>query len=107
MTHPETDTELLVATLQMYTEEFTGHVGEVVTPDEFAETEEQVEWAAQVFMFGYALGSVAGAHTAGSDTIDRETDLLRVTNIVDTVTDIAASDEVPISSRSVMEDFRE
>lgn len=107
MAHPETETELLEATWRMYTEEFSDHVGEIVTPSEFAETEEQIEWAAQVFMFGYGLGSIAGAQTAGSATVDRETDLTRINHIVDTVTDIAASDDFAVSTKNVMDDFRE
>jgi lipid-binding SYLF domain-containing protein len=107
MPHPQTDTELLEATWRMYTSEFADTVGAVVTPDEQAETDAHLEWTAQVFMFGYALGSIAGASVTGSAPIDRETDQSRVDAIVETVTDITAGDDVGVSTSTVVNDFEE
>lgn len=106
MTELETDRELLEATWEAYTEEFADHVGDIVTPDEAVENEEHVDWGAQVFMFGYALGSIAGAQVSAPNLQGRETDAARVGNIVDEVIDIAESNEIPVSSARIKEDFR-
>ena len=58
-------------------------------------------------MFGYALGSIAGASVTGSAPIDRETDQSRVDAIVETVTDITAGDDVGVSTSTVVNDFEE
>lgn len=105
VTEPQTDRELLEATWEAYTEEFADHVGDVVSPYEHVETEDQVDWGVQVFMFGYALGSIAGADVATSTTLGAEIDADRVQNIVATVIEIAEADDVPVSSTSVKRDF--
>lgn len=107
MTRPETDAELLAAAWRLYAAEFTDYVGEIVDPAENVDTEAQANWATQVFMFGYALGSVAGAHAVAPDTISRDTDLDRVDEIVETVTDISASDEFDASKERIRDDFGE
>lgn len=107
MTRPDSDRNLLEATWQLYDEQFSDHVGDVVTPEDHVDTEDHVDWGAQVFMFGYALGSVAGAHATARDSVDRDTDEERVTDIVDTVVEIAGSNEFAVSSDSVKADFRE
>lgn len=107
MTRPDPDRDILEATWQHYDEEFSEHVGDVITPEDHVDTEAHVDWGAQVFMFGYALGSVAGAHETAPDSLDRDMDEERVTDIVDTVVEIAGSDEFAVSSDSVKADFRE
>lgn len=107
MSQPKTDQELLESTWRLYADEFAGHVGEVVSPYEHVETECHVDWGAQVFMFGYALGSIAGAHAIAPESIDKESDSARVSRIVDTVIEIAERDNVPVSSSTIKEDFLE
>ena len=105
MTDHTSDRELLEETWQLYDVEFAEYVGEIVTPDEYLETDEQVDWAARIFMFAYALGSVAGARTADPDAVTGGTDLERVERIVDEVVAIHDSDEFEVSNERVHEDF--
>jgi hypothetical protein len=107
MTPPTTDRELLEAAWQTYDDEFAEHVGHVVTPDDYLDTDEQVDWAARVFMFAYALGSIAGANATDPDPIDAETDRERVETIVDHVVDIHESDAFAASNARVKADFLE
>lgn len=105
MSDPPSDAELLADTWQLYDAEFADHVGAVVTPYDFVETEDQVEWAARVFMFGYALGSIAGAHAVVPGAVDGEADEERVDAIVEAVVEIADSEEFAVSGPRVREDF--
>jgi hypothetical protein len=105
MSKPDTDREILEGAWRKYDDVFAEYVGEVVTPYDYLDTEEQVNWAARIFMFAYGLGSIAGAQTAGPDAIDEETDLERVEAIVDDVVDIHASDEFEMSNSRIREDF--
>jgi hypothetical protein len=104
---PETDRELLEAAWRSYAGAFGDHVGDVVTPYEYVDTEEQASWAARVFMFGYGLGSLAGAGAAAPDRFDQETDAERVDALVDAVVDISGSDEFEASTERVLADFLE
>lgn len=107
MTEHLDDTEVLERTWQMYDDEFADHVGAVVTPYDYVTTEQQVEWAARVFMFGYGLGSVAGAQSVAPDATTDGTDRERVDAIVDHVVDIHASDAFDVSTQRVKRDFLE
>lgn len=103
---PETDRELLEATWTTYADAFAEHVGEIVTPADHAQSEEHVEWGAQVFMFGYALGSIAGA-SAADPAFEREIDLSRVEDVVQIVIEIGASEDFQASSETVTSDLVE
>jgi hypothetical protein len=107
MSDPDTDRELLEATWRAYDNEFAEYVGTVVTPYEYLDTEAQVNWAARIFMFAYALGSLAGAQAVEPDGFDGETDLERVETVVDHVIDVHASEEFAASSGRIREDFLE
>lgn len=82
---------------------FADHVGEIVTPEDHVHNEKHVRWGAQVFMFGYALGSIAGA-SAADPGFDRESDLSCVEDVVEIVTDIGASEGFGASSETVTDD---
>jgi hypothetical protein len=105
MTEQLTDRTVLEGAWQRYDAEFAEHVGEIVTPYEFIETDEQLHWVARIFMFAYGLGSVAGAQTAVPEEIPEEVDQNRVENIVDDVVDIHQSDEFTASAAGIGEDF--
>lgn len=105
MTDPDSDREILEETWRIYEEEFAEHVGDVVTPYDFVDTDEQVAWAARIFMFGYGLGSVAGAHAAAPGAVEGEADAERVSEVVRTVVEIAESPEFEASAEKVSEDF--
>ena len=103
MTELRTDRELLEEAWRAYDEKFAEYVGEVVTPYDYVDTEEQVVWSVRTFMFAYGLGVVAGAEAVASG--ERETDLERVETIVDEVVEIHASDAFDVSSERIVEDF--
>lgn len=105
MTRSKTDRELLESTWQLYTDEFADQVSEVVNPEDHVNSERQIDWGAQVFMFGYALGSIAGAHVAAPDSFNHETNSERVSNIVDTVIMIGEEDGINVSSTTIKDDF--
>lgn len=65
-------------------------------------SEAAVDWAAQAFMFAYALGGSAVA----PETVPAETDRQRVEDLVDLVIAIAESDGFAVSSERVREDLR-
>jgi hypothetical protein len=105
MSELDTDRDLLEETWRKYDDEFAESVGDVITPYEYLDTEAQVNWAARIFMFAYGLGCVAGAQAAGSDAIDRVTDLERVEAIVDDIVDIHQSEEFEVSNARITEDL--
>lgn len=106
VTETDTDRQLLEETWRQY-DDFAELVGDIVSPYEYLSTEEQVDLTAQIFMFAYALGSVAGAQTAAPDDFTAETDLDRVEAIVDHVINVHDSEEFAVSSSRVEEDFLE
>lgn len=102
-----TDRELLERTWKLYDEAFAAHVGEILTPEEHLASEAGMDWAAQAFMFAYALGSIAGGSVVAPDDVPAETDLERVEDIVADVVAIAESDAFEASSERVLADIRE
>lgn len=107
MSDTPTDRDVLEAAWRYYDEAFADHVGDVVTPDEYVDTAEQVEWAARIFMFGYGLGAVAGARTVSPDQAAETPEGERVERIVEDVVDIHASDEFAMSNAGIVSDFLE
>lgn len=105
MSKVDTDRELLEATFRTYNEEFAPHVGEIVTPREYVETTDQIDWLARIFMFAYALGSIAGVEASTGSGHGREPDLERVESIVDTVVSIHESDDHEIHAERIRRDF--
>ncbi|MFB6187760.1 MAG: hypothetical protein ABEI86_12960 [Halobacteriaceae archaeon] len=102
----KSDNQLLKQTWQIYSEEFSNKVGAVVTPDERVDSERAIDWGVQVFMLGYALGSLAGAHSQNPSDVSLEIDEERMANVVDNVIQISSGDQIPISSTSIKSDFR-
>lgn len=105
MTTAETDRELLEEAFRAYDEAFAAHVGEIVTPEEYLDDEEQLAWLARVFVFAYGLGSVAGARFV-AEGADAEADAERVERIVDDVVSIHESDAFAASAERVAADLR-
>lgn len=101
-----TDRELLEAAWRLYADRFADHVGDVVTPEEHAADEDQVGWVAQVFMFAYGLGAIAGGHAAAPDAVGGAVDRERVEDVVDVVTDIHGSEAFEASAARVEADLR-
>ncbi len=102
---PPTDRDLLQRTWRTYDEQFAAHVGDIVTPYDYVDTEAEVNWAARVFMFAYALGSVAGANAVAPEAVDPETDAERVANLVDHVIDVQRSEKFAVTSGRIREDM--
>jgi hypothetical protein len=88
----------------VYDAEFAEHVGEIITPYDHVDTEQQVEWGVQVFMFGYALGVLAQMRYC-PETPTRELDQRRIDNAVSEVVRIAGSDAFGVSTERILEDF--
>lgn len=105
MTADTTDRELLEESWQLYDEEFADHVGAIVTPYEYVDTEEQVDWVARIFMFAYGLGTVAGAHAVAPAAVDGTASQERVDDIVDAVVDIHAAESFAVSNERIKRDF--
>lgn len=102
---PQSDRDLLRRTWRTYDEQFAAHVGDIVTPYDYVDTEEEVNWAARVFMFAYALGSVAGANAVAPEAVDAATDEERVANLVDHVIDVQRSDDFAVTSARIRQDM--
>ncbi len=105
MTQEQHDRQLLETTWQTYNEEFADLVGAIVTPFDYVETREQVDWAARIFMFGYSLGALAGAGADTRTVSAAGTDKERVEGVVDTVVKLAESDAHPVSTERIRRDF--
>lgn len=106
MTTPQSQPDLLRQAFEIYDEEFAEYVGEIATPDEYELTADQEVEVARIFMFGYALGTLAGAHTEAPATLELETDLERVEGVVEDVVSLNSGNEIEVSATRVAADFR-
>ena len=101
------DRELLERAFGTYDQHFAAHVGEIVTPYEYLDTTEQVEWVGRIFMFAYGLGSVAGARTARPEETHQDIDRHRVESIVAEIVAIHESEGFAVTNDRIVSDFLE